>query len=429
MTSNSPGGRKSPFNQIKEQFFGNPERSLKEAYEAASKIRSIENHYFSGYRIPIETLRDERLEAEVGEQLARLQHGLETFNASGSASAKIGSNALEKLIFAEGVLANYTLSANQSSALMAMPQQGGGTSANILDVPSVTEPVRNVTERRSPKRKDSVGVDSVLSSSGILQGSLGKTFNKIKKDLSADSEKEIVDEFRRSRQVTVVAVRLLALLIIIPILTQQISKHFLIKPLVEQYRSGEEVVFSLEDLNSEWKEEALAELTTFEEELKMERMLRGAPPISSEEMEAKIQEEANEIAETFNRKNINAISNVFADFAGLIAFGIVLLLRIRDINVLKSFIDNIIYGLSDSAKAFAIILFTDMFVGFHSPHGWEVLLEGLANHLGIAASHSGISLFIATVPVVMDTMMKYWIFRYLSQMSASTVATLKEMNE
>ena len=70
-----------------------------------------------------------------------------------------------------------------------------------------------------------------------------------------------------------------------------------------------------------------------------------------------------------------------------------------------------------------------MFVGFHSPHGWEVLLESLSNHLGVAANHSAISLFIATVPVVMDTMMKYWIFRYLSRMSASTVATLKEMNE
>jgi hypothetical protein len=33
--------------------------------------------------------------------------------------------------------------------------------------------------------------------------------------------------------------------------------------------------------------------------------------------------------------------------------------------------DEIVYGLSDSAKAFIIILFTDMFVGFHSPHGWE----------------------------------------------------------
>jgi hypothetical protein len=151
--------------------------------------------------------------------------------------------------------------------------------------------------------------------------------------------------------------------------------------------------------------------------------------MSSEEIEKNVKEKANEIAEVFHHKSNNSISNVFADFVGIFAFAFVLLIRRNDISVLKSFIDKIIYGLSDSAKAFAIILFTDMFVGFHSPHGWEVLLEGLANHLGVAANHSGISLFIATVPVVMDTMMKYWIFRYLSQLSASTVATLKEMNE
>jgi CemA family len=112
-----------------------------------------------------------------------------------------------------------------------------------------------------------------------------------------------------------------------------------------------------------------------------------------------------------------------------LAFGIVLLFRKADIAVIKSFIDKIIYGLSDSAKAFIIILVTDIFVGFHSPHGWEVILEGTANHLGVAANHSAISLFIATVPVIMDTMLKYWLFRYLSQMSPSTLATMKGMNE
>ncbi len=429
----------SPFSQIKNQFFGNPERSLKEAYQAASRIKSIENHYFSGYRIPIESIKDDRLLAEVQENLEILQQQIEAFNASSSASGKVGSNSLEKLIFAEGVLANYTIAASQSSALMPIPQQGGGqspfSSTGIVDVPSNIEPVgdgntNKASQRRQQKRKDNSNLDSVLTSSaGALQGSLGKTFNKIKKDLNSDSEKEIVDEFRRSRQVTVIALRLLALLIIVPILTQQISKNLVIKPIVEQYRSGEEVVFSLDDLNSEWKEEALLELNGYEETLKMEQMLKHAPPMNPEVMEEKVQEKANEIAEVFHRKNTNAISNVFADGVALIAFAIVLLFRRKDINVLKSFIDNIIYGLSDSAKAFAIILFTDMFVGFHSPHGWEVLLESLANHLGIAANHSGISLFIATVPVVMDTMMKYWIFRYLSQMSASTVATLKEMNE
>lgn len=101
----------------------------------------------------------------------------------------------------------------------------------------------------------------------------------------------------------------------------------------------------------------------------------------------------------------------------------------RGLNDFKAFLGNVIYDLSDSAKAFIIILLTDIFVGFHSPHGWEVLLEGVASHFGIAANHNFIFLFIATFPVILDTMFKYWIFRYLNQISPSAVATLKNMNE
>ncbi|MDJ0571588.1 MAG: proton extrusion protein PcxA [Pleurocapsa sp. MO_192.B19] len=425
MTSSQPP-RKSPFSQLKNQFFGNPEQSLKEAYEAASKIKTIENHYFSGYRVPIESLKSDRLQAEVRENLEILEARIKEFNASSSASGKLGSNHLEKLIFVEGILANYNLDQNQGSALAPIsspPETSSSLSTgNIVDVPS------SKANSRIPKQRNNFNpADALLGSMPGGQNSVGKTFQKIKGDFNPKSEQEVVNEFRRSRAVTVVAVRLLALLIAIPILTQQVSKHFVISPIVHQYRG--DVAVSLDELNSEWKEEALVELNTYEEELKMEHMFKGVPPISPEVREEKVQEKANEIAQFYHQKNINAVSNVFADFVGLIAFAFVLIIRRKDINTLKSFIDNVIYGLSDSAKAFAIILFTDMFVGFHSPHGWEVLLEGLANHLGIAANHSGISLFIATVPVVMDTMMKYWIFRYLSQLSASTVATLKEMNE
>lgn len=80
-------------------------------------------------------------------------------------------------------------------------------------------------------------------------------------------------------------------------------------------------------------------------------------------------------------------------------------------------------------KAFIIILFTDMFVGFHSPHGWEVILEGVARHFGLPENHNIISLFIATVPVILDTIFKYWIFRYLNRISPSAVATYRNMNE
>jgi hypothetical protein len=101
----------------------------------------------------------------------------------------------------------------------------------------------------------------------------------------------------------------------------------------------------------------------------------------------------------------------------------------RGILTLKSFFDEIVYGLSDSAKAFIIILFTDMFVGFHSPHGWEVILEGLSRHLGFPANRQFIFLFIATFPVILDTVFKYWIFRYLNRISPSAVATYRNMNE
>ena len=70
-----------------------------------------------------------------------------------------------------------------------------------------------------------------------------------------------------------------------------------------------------------------------------------------------------------------------------------------------------------------------MFVGFHSPHGWEILLEEIAEHLGLVPERDVMFVFIATFPVILDTVCKYWIFRYLSRISPSALATFKEMNE
>ena len=78
---------------------------------------------------------------------------------------------------------------------------------------------------------------------------------------------------------------------------------------------------------------------------------------------------------------------------------------------------------------FLIILFTDIFVGFHSTHGWEVLLENGLRHFGLPENRDFIFLFIASFPVILDTVFKYWIFRYLNQVSPSAVATYRNMNE
>jgi hypothetical protein len=142
-----------------------------------------------------------------------------------------------------------------------------------------------------------------------------------------------------------------------------------------------------------------------------------------------VREKATDIEEDYRTRSADAIKNVFSDIIAAAMFGLLLVTRKREVAALKGFMDEIVYGLSDSAKAFIIILFTDMFVGFHSPHGWEVILEGLSRHLGFAANREFIFLFIATFPVILDTVFKYWIFRYLNRISPSAVATYKNMNE
>jgi hypothetical protein len=182
-------------------------------------------------------------------------------------------------------------------------------------------------------------------------------------------------------------------------------------------------------LNQSLETEAFAELKHFEDTLRFQGLIHPEKRFSTEEIDERLKEKAQEISNSYRHVGANAIANIFADLLSLIAFVIVLVSSREEIEVVKEFIDEIVYGLSDSAKAFLIILFTDMFVGFHSPHGWEVILESIARHFGLPENRDFNFLFIATFPVILDTVFKYWIFRYLNSISPSSVATYRNMNE
>ena len=98
----------------------------------------------------------------------------------------------------------------------------------------------------------------------------------------------------------------------------------------------------------------------------------------------------------------------------------------------KLFLKNVkfkFFELTDDNKAFLLILFSDTFVGFHSSYGWEILLENLLKHFGLPEDRSFIFSFVATLPVLLDTLFKYWIFKHLNAISPSIVSTYHKMNE
>jgi hypothetical protein len=430
-----------------------PDRALEQAYDAALAIKAIEDEHFGGQKISARsgdyghsTLS--YFKSELQKYLKVIQTRMVEFNASRSflelpdrvgAKPKAGHSAerhqhglhldnkerasliFEKLEFIDGVIDKYI---NNSISTAIVPV-ASSVNQPVKSTNSTSQPDANKGSANSVKIHDGE-VDIYSEEVNLLPRSLLGTLNRITKELDPEAEKEVVKNFRNSKVKTVISLRFILLLILVPLLTNQLSKNFIVGPVVDYVRAKENApVF----LNINLEEEAFQELERFEQHLKFERLIGRAPSLSVEETEKKIGEKAVELAEEYRTESGGAIKNIFADLISCIAFAAIILTNKKEIEILKSFMDDVIYGLSDSAKAFVIILFTDVFVGFHSPHGWEVILEGVSRHLGLPENRQFIFLFIATFPVILDTVFKYWIFRYLNRSSPSAVATYKNMNE
>ncbi len=272
--------------------------------------------------------------------------------------------------------------------------------------------------RRSP-------LPSMSRSPDVLPSSLLNVFDGVRRQLDPDAEATIVAGFRRRRDSTLVSLRILLLLILVPLLIQQMSRNLVVSPLVDLYSKDMPI---LNYPQPHLQQEAIKKLRLYQSEVEFEALLGGKTPPSRDQLQAALAEKAEQLRKDADRESNDAIKNILADALGFLGFVLVCFFGKRDIQVLKAFLDEVLYGLSDSAKAFTIILFTDIFVGFHSPEGWTVLLEGVEAHFGIAHHESFIMLFIATFPVVLATILKYWIFRYLNRVSPSSVATLHSMN-
>lgn len=252
------------------------------------------------------------------------------------------------------------------------------------------------------------------------------TIEKLKQALEPNAEYKAIQEFRASRQRTINSIRYLLILLIIPLLLNHLSTNLVIHPLIKKYWNQEPAKIFL---NSSQEERALTEFRRFERAMKFELLIGKTPELSPTIIEQKKKEKAIALAQKYKNESIDAVVNVFADIISLFSFTLLCIFGKQQFATIQAFSTEIFYSLSDSAKAFFIILATDIFVGYHSPYGWEIILAGTLQHFGLPENKSLISVFIATVPVVMDTIFKYWIFRYLNRSSPSAVATYRNMNE
>lgn len=442
-------------------FFNTPERALDEAYRTALMIKAIEDEHFQGQKVSAKFSENSEsvvsyFEKEVNSYIQKIKARLIEFESSRSV-VKFAQNVeqnnslyqpdealiIDKLNFIDNIINKYEQSLfnkNRSVALVPLAsneknlQQNNKFTSNLDDISDLLD------DQSSFKNKEET-LETITDKTGVLPRSILRTFSRIRQEIdpqSPEAEEAVVNRYRKSRDKTAISIRFLLILVIVPLLIHQFAKISILQThMIEQFflKDNQAEFF----INRDLEEEALNELKIYQEKLELKKYIDFTSDKNVEKTEnlkeettskeEKIKEKAKSIVEEYKEKSINALANVFSDLISLFSFILILLKSKREIVVLKAFIDEIVYGLSDSAKAFLIILFTDIFVGYHSPHGWEVVLEGLASHLGIAESRQFNFLFIATFPVILDTVLKYWIFRYLNRISPSAVATYRNMNE
>nr|AWX53319.1 CemA [Halochlorococcum sp. NIES-1838] len=278
---------------------------------------------------------------------------------------------------------------------------------------------------------------------GVIPRSLIRTLNRFLTQLFQNSNSLVIEEFRISRYQVLVSIQSLVSLIFIPLIINFLAKTFVLVPLTEYlWNRQQDDIF----LNSYLEKEALLELQDFEKQLYFDYFLSPnryetptwatyqiGPDTSAGEfpsiLKSEIQKKTVDLATSYNKKSIEALTNLFGDLVSFATLGLVIIVLKPQIIIFKSFLIEFIYSLSDTIKSALLILATNLLVGFHSPRGWELFLEFFLNRFGFPPNENFIFLFVATFPVLLDTIFKYWIFRYLNKISPSTVATYHAMLE
>nr|YP_010035524.1 envelope membrane protein [Pouzolzia hirta]QHN53276.1 envelope membrane protein [Pouzolzia hirta]QQQ88105.1 envelope membrane protein [Pouzolzia hirta] len=167
----------------------------------------------------------------------------------------------------------------------------------------------------------------------------------------------------------------------------------------------------------------LEELSLFDE------MVKEYPEGRLQKVHVGRYKETTQLIKVHNESRIHTILHFSTNILFFLILSVYSILGNEELIFLNSCIQEVIYNLSDTIKAFSILLLTDLCIGFHSPHGWALMIGSIYKDFGFDHNDHIISGLVSTFPVILDTIFKYFIFRYLNRVSPSLVVIYHSMND
>lgn len=153
----------------------------------------------------------------------------------------------------------------------------------------------------------------------------------------------------------------------VPLVAGFVVSRILAQPLWNYAAQLDANAFALSDSQ---KVEGAEAMHREEIKLRMAASLGQAPDLTDSDLRAHLHEEALAFSGEKREENKRALLNIVSDSTSAAVF---FLLLVRDNSpraILFRTIGRVFTGLSDTAKAFIIILATDTLLGYHSEEGW-----------------------------------------------------------
>nr|QWL16796.1 chloroplast envelope membrane protein [Plantago amplexicaulis] len=177
------------------------------------------------------------------------------------------------------------------------------------------------------------------------------------------------------------------------------------------------------------KKNILEKFLELEEILLLDEIFKEYSETHLQKFSTRIQKETIQLITIHNEDRIHTILHLSTNIICFVILSAYSILGNEELVILNSWTQEFLYNLSDTIKAFLILLITDLCIGFHSPHGWELIIGSVYKDFGFVHNEQILSGLVSTFPVILDTLFKYWIFRYLNRVSPSLVVIYHSMND
>ncbi|PSC69171.1 Chloroplast envelope membrane [Micractinium conductrix] len=293
--------------------------------------------------------------------------------------------------------------------------------ADLDDISEVAELREQVIERRrlrAGKRRNvrDEYIRPIVDAQGIV--------NRLAVD-EAEVEERVFVEAITNQYESREAVKYAGTLFAIPLVVGFILSRAVAQPVWSYAETLNPEAFAASDHQ---KVEGAHELHVEELRLRLAASLGQSPPLTDEQIHEHLHHTAVHLNDEFKEANKKALLNVVSDMTSASVFFIMLARQLPQRQILFRTIGRVFTGLSDTAKAFLIILITDILLGYHSEEGWTATLRLFSGHYGLEAEDEALKIFVATVPVFFDSLFKVWIFIGLNKEDPAAAVTLKQMD-